>query len=168
FPARTRKGPRPGELEWGDITRNRVRSVLHNPRYAGAYAYGQNRHRRKPDGTGRRTERLAREQWYQLQCNAHLGYLSWEEYEDNVKHLSENAPTPQPQGPGAAREGPALLQGLVYCGVCGARMAVRYHSRGNRLVPDSRCDKDTSNRGTPPCQSIPGGNLDQEVGKVLV
>src|ERR1035441_6686826 len=43
FPVRTRKGPRPGDLEWGELTRNRVHSVLRNPRYAGAYAYGQNR-----------------------------------------------------------------------------------------------------------------------------
>jgi len=168
FPGRTRKGPRPGDLEWGELTRNRVHSALRNPRYAGAYAYGQNRNRRKPDGTGRRTERLPREQWYQLQCNAHPGYLSWEEYEENVKHLRENAPAPQPQGRGAVREGPALLQGLVYCGVCGARMAVRYHSRGNRLAPDYVCTGNSSNRGTPPCQLIPGENLDQVVGRVLV
>ena len=168
FPVRTRQGPRPGDLEWGELTRNRVHSVLRNPRYAGAYAYGQNRNRRKPDGTGRRTQRLPREQWYQLQYNAHPGYLSWEEYEENVKRLRENAPTSQPQGRGTAREGPALLQGLVYCGARGARMAVRYHSRGERLVPDYLCTGNTSNRGTPPCQLIPGGKLDQAVGKVLV
>jgi len=168
FPVRTPKGPRPGDLEWGELTRNRVHSVLHNPRYAGAYVYGQNRNRRKPDGTGRHVERLPREQWYQLQCHAHPGYLSWEEYEENVKHLHENAPAPQPLGRGAAREGPALLQGLTYCGVCGARIAVRYHSRGNRLLPEYLCDSNSENRGAPRCQSIPGAELDQAVGKVLV
>ena len=168
FPVRTRKGPRPGDLQWGELTRNRVHAVLRNPRYAGAYAYGQNRDRRKPDGSGRYTQRLPREQWYQLQCHAHAGYLSWDEYEENVKHLRENAPAAQPQGRGAAREGPALLQGLVYCGVCGARMSVRYHSRGGRPVPEYLCIGNTSNRGTPPCQFIPGGNLDQAVGAALV
>ena len=168
FPVRTQKGPRPGDLEWSELTRNRASSVLRNPRYAGAYAYGQNRDRKKPDGTGRRSQRLPREQWYQLQCDAHPGYLSWEEYEENVKHLRENAPVPKPQGRGAAREGPALLQGLAYCGLCGARIGVRYHSRGNRLVPDYLCDGNSGNRGTGPCQSIPGGNLDQAVGEVLV
>ncbi len=168
FPVRTRKGPRPGDLEWGELTRNRVTSVLHNPRYAGAYVYGQNRERRKLDGTGRHVERLPREQWYQLQYNAHAGYLTWEEYEENVKHLHENAPAPRPQGRGAPREGPALLQGLTYCGVCGARMAVRYHSRRNRLVPDYVCDSNSGNRGAPPCQFIPGAEVDQAVGKVLV
>ena len=168
FPVRTQKGPRPGDLEWGELTRNRVASVLHNPRYAGAYVYGQNRERKKLDGTGRHVERLPREQWYHLQCNAHVGYLTWEEYEENVRHLHENAPALQPQGRGAPREGPALLQGLTYCGVCGARMAVRYHSRKNRLVPDYLCDRNSSNRGTPPCQFIPGKELDHAVGKVLV
>jgi DNA invertase Pin-like site-specific DNA recombinase len=168
FPVRRQKGPRPGDLEWGELTRNRVNSVLRNPRYSGAYAYGQNRNRRKPNGSGRHTQRLPREQWYQLQCNAHPGYLSWDEYEENLKHLRENAPASPSQGRGAAREGPALLQGLVYCGVCGARMGVRYHSRGDRLVPDYLCNGNTSNHGTPPCQLIPGGKLDQAVSNVLV
>jgi DNA invertase Pin-like site-specific DNA recombinase len=167
FPVRTQKGPRPGDLEWGALTRNRVNSVLRNPRYAGAYAYGQNRHGRKPDG-GRRTERLPREQWYQLQCNAHAGYLSWEEYEENLKHLRENAPAPRPQGRGAPREGPALLQGLAHCGLCGGRVGVRYHSRGDRRVPDYLCDGNNSNRGAPVCQSIPGASVDAAVGKALV
>ncbi len=168
FPVRTAKGPRPGDLAWSELTRNRVNSVLRNPRYAGAYAYGQNRNRRKPDGTGRCVQRLPREQWFQLQCSAHPGYLSWEEYEQNVKHLHENAPASQPQGRGAPREGPALLQGLVYCGVCGGRMAVRYHSRGNRLVSEYLCSANASNRGTAPCQLVSGGNLDKAVGTVLV
>jgi DNA invertase Pin-like site-specific DNA recombinase len=168
FPVRTRKGPRPGDLEWVDLTRNRVNSVLRNPRYAGAYAYGQNRHGKKPDGSGRCIQRLPREQWYQLQREAHPGYLSWEEYEENLKRLGENAPAPKPQGRGAVREGPALLQGLAYCGVCGARIAVRYHSRADRLVPDYVCTGNNSNQATPPCQLVPGRNLDQVIGKVLV
>ncbi|MCC6585889.1 MAG: recombinase family protein [Bryobacterales bacterium] len=167
FPVRRNKGPRPGDLQWGELTRNRVNSILRNPRYAGAYAYGQSRHRKKVDG-GRIHQRLPREQWYQLQCHAHPGYLSWEEYEENEKRLRANAPAPRTQQTGAVREGPGLLQGLAYCGVCGARMAVRYHCRGERLVPDYVCTGNTSNRGTPPCQLVPGGNLDQTIGKLLV
>jgi len=168
FPVRLRKRPRPGDLEWGELTRNRVHSVLRNPRYAGAYAYGQNRNRQKPDGSGRRIHRLPREEWFQLQCNAHSGYVSWEEYEENLKRLRESAPAAEPQGRGAPREGPALRQGLAYCGVCGGRIAVRYHSRGKRLVPDYLCCGNTSNHGAPPCQLIPGESLDQAVGKLLV
>ena len=168
FPVRTDKGPRPGDLEWRELTRNRVNSVLRNPRYAGAYAYGQNRNRRKPDGTGHHVQRLPREQWYKLQCNAHPGYLCWEEYEENVKRLRENAPAPKTQATGPAREGPALLQGLVYCGKCGARMAVRYHSRKNRLLPEYVCTSNTSNHGARSCQLVPGRNLDVAVARLLL
>jgi DNA invertase Pin-like site-specific DNA recombinase len=168
FPVRSQKGPRPGDLEWVVLTVNRAYSVLRNPRYAGAYAYGQNRNRRKPDGSGRRTERLPRAQWYTLQNNAHEGYLSWEEYEDNLRHLRDNAPPPRPPGRGAPREGPALLQGLAYCGVCGGRMQVRYHDRGEKLVPDYICDHATANRGEAACQSIAGASLDEAIGTALL
>jgi DNA invertase Pin-like site-specific DNA recombinase len=168
FPVRTRKGPWPGELEWGAITRNRVNSVLRNPRYAGAYAYGQHRHRKKPDGSGRRVERVPREQWYKLESCAHAGYVSWEEYVENQKQLRENAPRPSAEGRGAVREGPALLQGLAYCGLCGGRLGVRYHQRGEKLIPSYRCDQATSNRGKPACQTMNGRMLDAAVGKALI
>jgi DNA invertase Pin-like site-specific DNA recombinase len=168
FPVRAGKGPWPGELQWGPLTRNRVNSVLHNPRYAGGFAYGQHHHRKKADGSGRRVERVPREQWYKLECHAHAGYLSWEEYEENQKRLCENAPRPKAQGSGAVREGPALLQGLAYCGLCGARLGVRYHRRGENLIPDYVCDQATSNRGQSPCQSMSGRMLDAAVEKALL
>ena len=168
FPVRSQKGQRPGDLEWGVLTRNRVYSVLRNPRYAGAYAYGQNRDRKKPDGAGRRTVRLPREEWYALKWNAQAGYLSREEYEENLRRLRENAPPPNSDGRGAPREGPALLQGLAFCGRCGARMGTRYHHRGNRLVPGYICHQSSTNRGEPVCQYISGVGLDEAIGKVLV
>ncbi|MCP5038531.1 MAG: recombinase family protein, partial [Rhodobacteraceae bacterium] len=41
FPRRMHHGPRKGELLWGVLSRGRAVDVLHNPRYAGAYAYGR-------------------------------------------------------------------------------------------------------------------------------
>ena len=168
FPVRSQKGARPGDLQWVELTRNRVFSVLHNPRYAGAYAYGQNRNRRKPDGVGRRIQRLPRDQWRKLQLNAHEGYLSWEEHEENLRRLRENASSRKPGGRGAPREGPALLQGLAYCGRCGARMGVRYHCRGERLVADYVCDQAAQNRAERACQRISGRRLDEAISKVLL
>ncbi len=43
FPTRPHSGPRKGELVWRSLTSARVGNVLHNPRYAGAYAYGRRR-----------------------------------------------------------------------------------------------------------------------------
>jgi DNA invertase Pin-like site-specific DNA recombinase len=168
FPVRRRKGPQPSDLEWGELTCNRVNSVLRNPRYAGAYVYGQNQHHKKPDGSGRRIVRVPREQWRQLQRGAHPGYITWEEYEDNLKRLQQNAPGSARHRGGAPREGAALLQGLVHCGICGARMAVRYHCRVERLVPDYFCCANTGNHAAPACQVISGRVLDREVGKLLL
>ena len=134
FPRRLRGGPRRGQLVWGALTHTRVLRVLHNPRYAGAFAFGRSRSVRQVDGTTR-TRQQPREQWQTLLRDAHPGYISWEEYESNELQLRESA---QAHGlerrKSPPREGPALLQGLVMCGVCGARMTVRYHIQRGREI----------------------------------
>ena len=47
FPRRLRGGARKGELHWQPLEHSRVLQVLHNPRYAGAYAFGRSRQRRR-------------------------------------------------------------------------------------------------------------------------
>ena len=48
-----------------------------------------------------------------------------------------------PTSQGAPREGAALLQGLVWCQQCGARMRVRYSIRAAYYECDSPHVKDT-------------------------
>ena len=143
--------------------------MLKNPRYAGAFAYGRSRGRKLPGGKERR-QRLPREEWHTLICGAHPGYLSWEEYEENLARLHENA-----QANGAERrkspprEGPALLQGLAVCGRCGARMtrALLRPPRAARArvrLPEAR----PSRRAQSPCQRLVGAEIDRAVGELLV
>lgn len=47
-------------------------------------------------------------------------------------------------------------------------MTVRYHIRGGRLVPDYVCQRRTIEQAKQPCQQIPGANLDQVIGELLV
>ena len=54
FPVRIGTGPRKGELAWMPLTHWRVLRTLHNPRYAGAFAYG----RRREANAARRQEDL--------------------------------------------------------------------------------------------------------------
>ncbi len=135
FPCRPHHGAHAGELVWQELTYARVLDVLHNPRYAGAYVFGRTCQRKHP--SGRRTTRaLPREQWVVLLQDQHPGYLSWDEFERNQQRLHEN--NWRTRGTGAStppREGPALLQGLVLCGVCGKPMAVHYYQRAHRRVP---------------------------------
>ena len=62
FPTRCRKGPRKGQLVWGELTHSQALKVLHQPRYAGAFCYGRTRTRRAPDGR-RVHETLPRDRW---------------------------------------------------------------------------------------------------------
>lgn len=169
FPMRPLSGPHCGEALWVDLERTRARYLLHNPRYAGAYVYGRNRSRNKVDGSGRTSWRLPREQWQVVLANAHAGYISWEDYEENVRRLRQNAQaygSERPKGP--AREGPALLQGLVFCGRCGTRMMVRYHSRRGHRFPDYICQEKRCRRGEPLCQHIPGIRVDEAIAELLL
>jgi hypothetical protein len=113
--------------------------------------------------------RLPREQWILLP-GIHPGYITWDEYEDNLRRLQANA---QARGSdrrrSPPREGPALLQGLAICGVCGERMTVRYHSYHGKPVPDYWCGRSRINAGQPGvCQTIHGGSLDDAIGEILI
>ena len=52
-PRRLRSGPDKGELLWALPQHSRMLQVLHDPRYAGAFVYGRQRTRRRPDGSTR-------------------------------------------------------------------------------------------------------------------
>ncbi len=167
FPRRASHGPHKGEILWGDLDHARALWVLHNPRYAGAFAYGRSRQR--PQAVQGRYKKLPREEWISLVRDAHPGFLTWEEFEENQRLLLENSAahgTDRSRSP--PREGPALLQGLVLCGVCGLRMSVRYHQSQGQQVPDYMCQQEGIRCGEPVCQSVPGGSIDAAVGQLLV
>jgi DNA invertase Pin-like site-specific DNA recombinase len=168
FPRRPRGGPRQGELLWEELRHWRVLRVLHNPRYAGAFCFGQTRTHKRP-GDRIEVEVLPREEWVALFPGAHPGYISWEQFEANLARLRDNA-----QAHGAERrkspprEGPALLQGLAVCGVCGRPMTVRYHTRRGRQWPEYVCQSEAIETATAKCQFIPGLSIDEAIGKLLV
>jgi DNA invertase Pin-like site-specific DNA recombinase len=77
FPRRLKNGPNQGDLVWAELAFSRTLPILHNPRYAGAFANGRSRTRSNPDGSISYT-RLSCEQWILLK-DAHPGYISWEQ-----------------------------------------------------------------------------------------
>ena len=168
FPVRVRTGAHKGELAWMPLQHWRVLRTLHNPRYAGAFAYG--RRRERLNSNGKKTfDTLPREQWIALIRDAHPGYISWDTYETNQRLLLANATAHGPdRAAGPAREGSALLQGLAICGRCGRRMTVRYHTRRGVEVPDYQCMNRCIQDGGQRCQTIPGGVVDQAVATLLL
>jgi DNA invertase Pin-like site-specific DNA recombinase len=169
FPSRIAAGPHKGELSWGPLSLSRAARALHNPWYAGAYVYGRGRWRHGPDGRVRHEQR-PKEEWHVLIKDAHPGYISWEEHERIAQQLQHSASTLGWQRQSSpAREGSALLQGRVVCGLCGSRMHVHYNvRRTGKLVPNYVCFGRGRDLGDPACQSIVGTEIDAALGKLLV
>lgn len=169
WPRRIAKGARAGELVFGPLEHSRVLDILHNPRYTGAFVYGQTRQRKVRIGGQPRYRRLKREEWPVFLPNMGPGYISWEEFETNQAKLLANA-----NGYGdnrrksPPREGAALLQGLVLCGVCGLRMTVRYHTDHGHPIPDYACQRRGIQTATPICQHLPGAAVDQAVTEAVL
>ncbi len=168
FPRRPRRGSRRDpEVLWAPLDHSHVLSLLHNPRYAGAFFFGRTRQRHHAE-VGYVSERVPREEWTALIRDAHPGYITWDAFEDHQRRLHANA-----QAVGAdrrrspAREGPALLQGLALCGRCGDRMTVRYHQTRDGLWPTYVCQRAGIEHGVPICQSIRGQGLDAAIGRLL-
>jgi DNA invertase Pin-like site-specific DNA recombinase len=163
-------GPHAGELYWKPLRHDMVLFTLHNPRYAGAYFYG--RRKTFTDINGHtRTVLKPRDQWTVLITDAHPGYITFEQYEHNQQTLAANAATHSEteRRAGPAREGRALLQGLVVCGKCGKRMTVNYHARCNgELVPNYHCSREGIATGTPPCQTINGAGVDEAIATLVL
>ncbi|MGA7315627.1 MAG: recombinase family protein, partial [Silvibacterium sp.] len=153
---------------WGKLEHCHVLRLLHNPRYAGVFIYGRTRCRKTIDGETL-VQHLPREQWHAFVAEAHPAYVSWEEYERNQRRLQENAHAQgSERDKSPAREGAALLQGLIVCGRCGRRMTVRYHWRRGGLVPDYVCQRKGIENAEPICQRVSGAEVDRFVADVLV
>ena len=168
FPMRPDHGPNKGAVVWGHLGLSRALKILHNPRYAGAYVYGRHRSKKLPGGHYS-NKPLPREEWQVLLLDAHPGYISWSDFERNQRRIEETAKAfGQDRRHGPPREGPALLQGLVVCGVCGARMSVRYCKRNQVLEPVYTCHVRSNEHRTPTCQIILGGAIDEAIGRLLV
>ena len=89
----------------------------------------------------RRVTHLPTDEWRVCLRDYHPAYLTWEEFMANQEKLRSNRPAGHLKSPdrrGAAREGGALLQGLVLCGRCGHRMYSRYYGPDSHSAYECR------------------------------
>ena len=167
FPRRIRRGIGKGDLLWGQIDVSRVLQILHNPRYAGAFAYG--RTRVAYNAQLRPVQKDVKQaEWPVLIRDAHEGYIDWQEFERNEFRLRQNlgfAPGERGRMP---REGSALLQGRLLCGKCGARMRVHYEHLSGRLRPYYCCTEEVVRHAGKPCQWVHGLAVDDAVGALVL
>ena len=168
FPRRLRAGPNKGDLLWAPPNHARILQVLHNPRYAGTFVYGRTRTRYRPDG-GSSVVRVARVDWQFVMPGMYQGYIDWGRFEANQRRLADNARAfGGERRSGPAREGPALLQGRVVCGLCGERMGVRYSQEHSRTVPTYVCHANAVRRAGWTCQTVPGKLVDAAIAALMI
>ena len=167
--------PRPSDghklvtFDWAPIRYRNVISVLKNPFYAGAYAYGKSEKRieivegraRKSYGHGRPLE-----EWEVLLKDHHEGYIDWGEFNRNQAQLASNAHG-LVGGPKSGRGGRALLSGLLTCGRCGRRLAVAYTGRCSRR-PVYRCDRPNQMLGRPRCLGFGGSRIEAAIAREVL
>jgi DNA invertase Pin-like site-specific DNA recombinase len=154
FPKRSYGGAWDGKIIWGRLTHSRVLSMLRNPSYAGMYVFGRYQYRRQisPEGgVQKRIQTVAMSDWRVSLKEHHEGYITLEEFFQNQERLEKNRTNGEETLlPGPAREGLALLQGLLLCGTCGHALTVRYTGNGgiypcylcNRLRREGSASKD--------------------------
>jgi hypothetical protein len=162
---RERSGPGKGEVIWRAPHQQGLVNLLRNPAYAGIYAYGRSRtdrSRRLPghEHSGR-VRALEAGQWLVRIEGALPAYISLGQYERNQARLAANRA--RAESLGAPREGPALLDGLVVCGICSHRMQVNYETSGQGLTGRYCCQRRHHTYGEPRCQQMAAPFLDDHV-----
>src|SRR5437764_5198605 len=172
FPKRSYGGAWDGKIIWGRLTHSRVLGILKNPSYAGRYVFGRYQYRRQisPDGgVHKRTQAVAMSDWRVSLKEHHEGYITLEEFSKNQERLEKNRTNGEETLlAGRAREGLALLQGLLLCGTCGHALTVRYTGNGgiypcylcNRLRRDGSASKD--------CMSFRADLLDSAIAEEVL
>ena len=175
FPKRAYGGAWDGHIIWGRLSHGRVLSILKNPSYAGMYVFGRYQYRQQITVEGevhKRTQVVPMPDWRVSLQDHHEGYITLAEFIKNAERLEKNRTNGEETVlSGPAREGLALLQGLLLCGNCGRALSVRYLGNGG-IYPTYQCNHlRREGLATKTCLSFPCDLLDplisEEVLKAL-
>ncbi len=148
-----------------------VASVLHNPFYAGAYAWG-----RRPTKVLWRDGVLGKRQGHALAPEAarvfirdhHEGYIDWAMFEENRRMIRRNNwRSESDETAGAVRGGKGLLAGLLRCGRCGRKLYVRYWGKSGTSAR-YLCTGDFGTGGGRYCIGFGGATVDRRFGEEIV
>src|SRR5882672_2726174 len=138
------------EIVWQPARYHAVLSVLKNPVYAGAYAYGRSKTIVRLEGGQKRVRRQPqrrREDWAVLIMDHHARYIDWGVYQSNQTMIAHNDNARGSAVRGSVKHGEALLAGLLRCGHCGAKLlaqypgphSIRYQCSGYLLNREGAC-----------------------------
>lgn len=156
-----------GKTRWKRPVYRSMHRMLTSPVYGGAYSYGKTEHLIGYEGVRAHhvCRRKPRDQWLALIPGAHEGYVTWDEFEQIQRMVQQNNQG-EPQ-PGAARNGQALLAGLLRCRRCGRKLTVRYTGNGHDVLRYS-CMRGFLDNGEPRCIAFGGITVDAAIGREVL
>ncbi len=147
------------ETIWRTPTVAAVIAILRNPAYAGTFVYGKTRTQSQPGRVRPRQCRLPQQEWKMLVHDRYPAYITRETFQRIQTILDDNyAAYEHNRRRGVPRQGTALLQGIVSCGICGHKMVVQYKG-GNQYL----CNYLRGQTQAPVCQRLPADPVDRQV-----
>ena len=131
------------EIVWVDPTYHAVHNIFTHPAYGGAYTFGRTGQHRYvgSDGAPRvrakpcRPATSGRSASSTTTRDSSTGTPTWP---TRPASAPTSAPAAHQPGTGALREGCALLQGLVTCGICGRKLSI-YYDGERKATPGYYC-----------------------------
>jgi DNA invertase Pin-like site-specific DNA recombinase len=156
------------EMVWRPARYHAVHSVLKNPLYAGAYAYGRSKTIVRLEAGQKRVVRQRqrhREDWAVLILDHHESYIDWDVYQANQTLIADNDNARGGAVRGSVKRGEALLAGLLRCGHCGAKLLAQYP--GPRAIR-YQCSGYLQNRDRACCVMFGGLRADRLVSEQLL
>ncbi len=169
IPGKIWGGPRHGQTIWKEPDFSDLMRTLHNPIYAGAYVYGQYEYdsfNRSPTTGKAKVHTKPIEQWTVCLQGVYPSYITWKEFVENQRLLRSN--WYRYESCGAPRKGAALLQGIVFCGRCGAKMRIYHYSTKEHRAPGYACVYEYVRHGQTPCQSMSTRGIDEAIAELFL
>jgi hypothetical protein len=158
-------------ITWKLPSYHNLLSILTNPVYAGAYAFGKRQRRTQIlDGRLRKTGRQEKPQsaWTVLIRDHHSGYVSWEQYERYQAMLAANAYMKSDGSVKSGRGGGALLSGLLRCRRCGRIIHLNYSGSAPHQTPRYDCNEAYRRHGQSRCIAFGGLSVDEAVANEVL
>jgi DNA invertase Pin-like site-specific DNA recombinase len=164
LPRKQTSGLYAGGVLWKQPNGRALISLLKNPAYAGAFAYGRriaDPTRQAPGRPATGRIRQPMDRWLALVKDVYPAYITWEEHERILATIEENrqAMAERLTRKQAIRGGMALLTGLVRCARCGHAMQVAYKDNRFQYI----CRNGSSHYGKANCQYLTGAPIDAAV-----
>lgn len=158
------------EVVWRDAGYQRILSILKNPTYAGAFVHGRRQTETQViDGRARKGKivEVPQEDWKVLIHDHHPAYITWKQYLRNQEQLQENSNMKGQMTRGSAREGTALLAGMIRCARCSRKLLTTYNGKRSNLSR-YECRSAHTSHAQKKCISFSGNRVDQAVVAVVL